>query len=62
MDMFAMLYPDSPAEITDARGDTWKGTAVHPARGGEPCYYNATGPDGYALTPSEIEAEIGRRN
>jgi hypothetical protein len=54
---------DFPREITDGNGDTWKNAADHaPGRNGEPTYYNATGPDGYALTPSEIEAEHGRRS
>lgn len=51
---------DFPKEITDGNGDTWK-PAPSPGRNGEPVYYNATGPDGYALTPSEIKAEHGRR-
>lgn len=59
MDLFAMLHPDRPAEITDRNGDTWQGTTVHPARGGEPCYFNTSQEEGYALTPSEIVAEIG---
>lgn len=52
---------DSPTEITDGNGDTWK-PAASPGRNGEPVYYNATGPDGYALTPSEIRAEHGVRS
>ena len=51
---------DSPAQITDRNGDTWV-PAPAPGRNGEPVYYNATGPDGCDLTPSEIEAEHGRR-
>ncbi|WP_042400123.1 hypothetical protein [Streptacidiphilus carbonis] len=61
MDLFKMLHPDAPAEIVDGNGDTWKGTTVHPPRNGEPMYYNATGPDGYALTPTEIANELGTR-
>lgn len=60
MDLFKMLHPNQPAEIVDSNGDTWK-PAPSPARNGEPTYYNATGPDGYMLTPTEITDEIGRR-
>jgi hypothetical protein len=60
VDLFRHLHPDAAAEVTDANGDTWK-PAPSPGRNGEPVYYNTTGPDGYALTPTEIEQEIGRR-
>jgi hypothetical protein len=60
MDLFSLLHPSAPTEVTDANGDIWK-PAPSPCRNGEPVYYNTTGPDGYALTPTEIEQEIGRR-
>lgn len=49
-----------PKQITDSSGDTWL-PAPSPGRHGEPVYYNATGPDGYALTPTEIRNEHGIR-
>ncbi|MEV6547969.1 hypothetical protein AB0M57_04575 [Streptomyces sp. NPDC051597] len=51
---------ESPAQIIDGNGDTWL-PAASPGRNGEPLYYNATGPEGYSLTPSEIEAAHGLR-
>lgn len=59
----AMSYrtSDSPDEITDGNGDTWV-PATSPGRNNEPVYYPTTGPDSWALTPSEIEAQHGRRN
>jgi len=60
MDLFSPLHPDAPAEVIDVNGDVWK-PSPSPARGGEPVYYNTTGADGYALTPTEIDQEIGRR-
>jgi hypothetical protein len=56
--LFGMLYPDAPKEVTDANGDTWKGSTALPPRNGKPTYYNATGPDGFALTEQEIQDEI----
>jgi hypothetical protein len=53
---------DFPREITDGNGDTWKNAAdIMPGRNGQPVYTPETGPEGPALTPSEIEAERGRR-
>lgn len=50
-----------PREITDGNGDTWRNVAdIMPGRDGEPVYAPETGPEGWALTPSEIAAEHGR--
>jgi hypothetical protein len=55
--------PAFPREITDGNGHIWRNSeGVQPGRNGEPVYYPATGPEGWSLTPSEIEAEHGRRS
>ncbi|MET8704317.1 hypothetical protein ABZW10_36510 [Kitasatospora sp. NPDC004723] len=45
-------------QITDGNGDVWR-PAPSPARGGEPTYYNSTGADNWALTPTEIQQHYG---
>lgn len=50
---------DSPSEVKDGNGDTWL-PAASPGRNGEPVYYPATGPEGPAMTPTEIHTQYGR--
>lgn len=51
-----------PRRITDGNGDTWENAAaIMPGRNGEPVYTPATGPESWALTPSEIRAQYGIR-
>jgi hypothetical protein len=52
---------DFPAQIVDANGDTWE-PAAGPGRYGEPVYYPTTGPESWALTPTEIRAQYGIRS
>ncbi len=52
---------DFPAQIVDANGDTWE-PAAGPGRYGEPVYYPTTGPESWALTPTEIRTQYGIRS
>lgn len=62
MEIFPSFRTESsPEQVVDGRGVVWLPALASPGRNGEPTYYS-TAEDGYALTPTEIKAEYGRRN